>query len=401
MTQDNTGGTGGAGGTGESPRFTGDVEETAALAEERRQRENLGRRLAGRAGAEARTEIARATISRRADEMRGLSEIEDAQRIVLREPIPEQLSPDAEKRAARQVAGWFLLSAAATVAFLVVYVFVNIHKSLGLQNRLLGITLGVALLAIGVGAIVWVKKIVPHEDVVQMRTPLHPSEEERRAVELDWAKGVEESGVSRRKVLLGSLGVSMGLLPLAPVFLLRDLGPSPTGGAGSSLFTYTAWRRGMRFVDYDTQVPVKLGDIEVGGLLTVVPEGHRDASADSAIMLIRLRPQSVDGAAFDRYAAKWHDKGLKGSDFVNAGHVAYSKICTHAGCPVSLYQQQLEQFLCPCHQSTFEAPNAGKVIFGPAARALPMLPFYVDEEGFFRALGDFPEPVGPSFWERG
>jgi ubiquinol-cytochrome c reductase iron-sulfur subunit len=157
----------------------------------------------------------------------------------------------------------------------------------------------------------------------------------------------------------------------------------------------------MRFADYDTNLPVKLGQLGVGSLLTIVPEGHQDAAADSAVMLIRLRPDSVNVASFDDYAAKWKGTGYQGSDFVNAGHVAYSKVCTHAGCPVSLYQQQLEQFLCPCHQSTFEAYRAGRVIFGPAARALPMLPFYVDSEGFFRAKGDFPEPVGPSFWERG
>jgi ubiquinol-cytochrome c reductase iron-sulfur subunit len=357
--------------------------------------------MRGPAGRNARNELDRALINRRADEMRGLTEIEDAQRIVLHEPPEAQLTDDGEKRSARQVALWFLLSAAATLAFLVVYATTSTHRDLGMQNRVLGLCLGTALLAIGIGANVWVKKILPHEDAVQMREPLHPTPEERRATELDWVKGVEESGVSRRKVLLGSLGASMGVLPLVPLFLLRDLGPSPTGGAGKSVFTYTAWRRGMRFVDYDTRLPVKLGDIEVGSLLTVVPESHQDAAADSAIMLIRLRPDSVDAKAFDDYAAKFPKAGYRGSDFVNGGHVAYSKVCTHAGCPVSLYQQQLEQFLCPCHQSTFEAYRAGRVIFGPASRALPMLPFYVDGEGFFRARGDFPEPVGPSFWERG
>ncbi|MFL6138306.1 MAG: Rieske 2Fe-2S domain-containing protein [Frankiaceae bacterium] len=362
---------------------------------------DLRRRMRGPAGRNARTELDRALISRRADEMRGLTEIEDAQRIVLHEPAQAQLTDQGERSAARKVAGWFLLSAAATVGFCLLYALTSTRRNLAMQNQLLGLTLGVALLAIGIGAIVWVNQILPHEQAVQMREPLHPTPEERQAVELDWAKGVEETGVTRRKVLLGSLGISMGVLPLAPLFLLRDLGPSPTGGAGRSVFTYTAWRKGMRFVEYDTRLPVKLGDIEVGSLLTIVPEGHQDAAADSAVMLIRLRPDSVNVASFDGYAAKFPKDGYRGSDFVNAGHVAYSKVCTHAGCPVSLYEQQLEQFLCPCHQSTFEAYRAGRVIFGPAARALPMLPFYVDSEGFFRAKGDFPEPVGPSFWERG
>ena len=82
------------------------------------------------------------------------------------------------------------------------------------------------------------------------------------------------------------------------------------------------------------------------------------------------------------------------------GHIAYSSICTHLGCPVKLYEQQTHHLFCPCHQSTFDASRGSEVLFGPAARPLPQLAISVDEEGYFVAQGDFDEPIGPSYWER-
>jgi ubiquinol-cytochrome c reductase iron-sulfur subunit len=144
-----------------------------------------------------------------------------------------------------------------------------------------------------------------------------------------------------------------------------------------------------------------MGDLAGGGLLTVFPgvlkEGSTDeyekpeiqTKADSTVVLIRLKPgQPVKGQ-------RGHD------DWVIDNHVAYSKICTHAGCPVSLYEQQTHHLLCPCHQSVFDIADGARPIFGPAARPLPQLPLAVDDQGYFISRGDFPEPVGPSFWERG
>jgi ubiquinol-cytochrome c reductase iron-sulfur subunit len=382
-------------------RFAGSPEEVAHRIEADERAEDARARLSGKTGRDVRRNLVRATVSRQAEERFG--EIEEAQRLVLDKPSPVAGSPgdDEEARGAKQVGFWFTLSAVCTLGFLVLYVLSNPHEQLRRQNVLFGLSLGGALLCIGIGAVIWVRRVMPHGDSVQLREDLRPSPEELRSLEIDWAKGVEDSAVTRRKVLLGTLGLSTGLLALPPLFLLRDLGPSPTGASGRSVYTYTAWRRNMRFADYDTELPVKIGQIGVGSLLTVIPEGHSDAAADSAVMLIRLRPEDVRMSYFDAYAARWKNSNFKGTDFVVDGHIAYSKICTHAGCPVSLYQQQFKQFLCPCHQSTFVAYEAGKVIFGPAARALPMLPFYVDDQGYFRSLGDFPEPVGPSFWERG
>jgi ubiquinol-cytochrome c reductase iron-sulfur subunit len=150
----------------------------------------------------------------------------------------------------------------------------------------------------------------------------------------------------------------------------------------------TGWKKGSRLVDLDTKLPVKLGDLAVGGIQTVMPEGFTDAEdyALAPTMLIRFGPGQIESAK----EASW---GVQ-------GHVAYSKICTHAGCPISLYEQQDHKLLCPCHQSTFDMARDAKVVFGPAARPLPQLRIGVDRKGYLYALGPYSQAVGPSFWER-
>jgi ubiquinol-cytochrome c reductase iron-sulfur subunit len=168
------------------------------------------------------------------------------------------------------------------------------------------------------------------------------------------------------------------------LFLLRDLGPLP-----HSRLRHTGWKKGSRLVDVETKLPIKLGDIEVGGIATVMPEGFGNVEdhALAPTILIRFAP----GEIRSKKEAAW------GAD----NHVAYSKICSHAGCPISLYEQQTHHLLCPCHQSTFDMADDANVIFGPAARRLPQLKIQVDSEGYFVAQGDYNQPVGPSFWERG
>jgi ubiquinol-cytochrome c reductase iron-sulfur subunit len=132
----------------------------------------------------------------------------------------------------------------------------------------------------------------------------------------------------------------------------------------------------------------------MGSVFHVIPEGLNDSEhpleekAKAAVLLIRLDPDLVEDRP-DR----------EGWDF--DGIYAYSKICTHVGCPVALYEQQTHHLLCPCHQSTFDVTQYCKVIFGPANRPLPQLPITVDDEGYLIAQSDFHEPPGPSFWERG
>jgi ubiquinol-cytochrome c reductase iron-sulfur subunit len=199
--------------------------------------------------------------------------------------------------------------------------------------------------------------------------------------------GMDDLGIGKYKILRRTLLGALGLLPLPAVVLARDLGPLP---ADQLLATdsATGWQAGTRLVDLDTRLPVKIGSLSIGGIQTVMPEGFGSAEdhALAPTMLIRFGTGQIQSTK----EANW---GVE-------GHVAYSKICTHAGCPISLYEQQSHNLLCPCHQSTFDMANDAKVVFGPAARPLPQLRIGVDNEGYFYALGPYSEPVGPSFWER-
>jgi ubiquinol-cytochrome c reductase iron-sulfur subunit len=188
------------------------------------------------------------------------------------------------------------------------------------------------------------------------------------------------------------------------VVVLRDLGPLP----GAKLAS-TVWRKGMRVVNDPgagslVGTPIKPEQMVIGGLVNAQPavffetneEGHpeyegvelQQAKAKAAVILVRMKPSDITPA---KGRENWGVEGI----------LCFSKICTHVGCPISLWEQQTHHLLCPCHQSTFDLADNGKVIFGPAARALPQLPLMVDSEGYLVAQSDFKEPVGPSYWERG
>jgi len=263
------------------------------------------------------------------------------------------------------------LSILAGLALAVVYVF-------GGQPQVEGALLGVALGGLGIGLILWGKRLLPREEVVEERHVGPSPAGEREAAGEVIVRGEEEVG--RRRFLTRLLLGALGALGLAALFPIRSLGPRP----GRSLFV-TAWRRGIRVVDEDG-VPVTADRLGIGSVITVYPEGAV-GSADSQALLIR-----VDAGLLDLPPARL--------EWAPDGYVAYSKVCTHAGCPVGLYRAQTHRLLCPCHQSTFDVLRGADPVFGPAARPLPQLPIEIDAEGFLRALDDFPEPVGPGFWDR-
>jgi ubiquinol-cytochrome c reductase iron-sulfur subunit len=147
----------------------------------------------------------------------------------------------------------------------------------------------------------------------------------------------------------------------------------------------TAWSRGARLVDPDGR-PMRADDVAVGGVETVFPEGNVGAP-ESATLLLRLQDDALRT-----------QPGREG--WAPHGNVAYSKICTHAGCPVAIYRHQSYQLYCPCHQSVFDVLNAARPISGPATRALPQLALDVDADGYLVARGDYTEPVGPDDWWR-
>ena len=279
------------------------------------------------------------------------------------------------------IAACLSLSLVGAVAFAVVN-FTGRTGTVG-YNALLGLSLGLAIIAAGIGAVLWDKRLIPQEEAVEERHPMVSPGAEEAATQQTVDRVVAETGLRQlpvlRRLVLAMLG-GFGVIAVGPLLNLVRRAPP------RDLFT-TRWSPGARLVTPEGR-PVRLGDLAIGGILTVLPEGHLglDAQADSAALLIRLPPGL---ATPPRQAAAGYDN-----------HVAFSKICTHAGCPVSMYMSQPHQLQCPCHQSVFDMTDLARPIFGPATRALPQLPVTVDADGCFRARSDFPEPVGPGFWSR-
>ena len=304
------------------------------------------------------------------------------------------VDPKAAARREREVAALFGLSTLGTLLFIVAYFAVkpdgeNLLSEVGLSTRLLGLGLGVSLLGIGVGAIHWAKTLMPDDEIVQVRKPMRSSDEDRAEAVAAMKEGAAGAGLGRRKLIRNSLLGALAPLPLLALIPLRDLGPLP----GDAL-EKTAWKGQTRLVTDPTGRPIKAADVVIGSVIHVMPEGlleleegRLNEAAKAAVLVMRLEPREI----LSEKERNWGYEGI----------VAYSKICTHVGCPVGLYEQQTHHLLCPCHQSTYDVTRDCEVIFGPATRSLPQLPITVDAEGYLIATSDFKGPVGPSFWERG
>ncbi len=304
--------------------------------------------------------------------------------------------PIAAKRAERQVAILFAISAIGTLLLIFSYIFIPddlfvFVPVMGNQNaHQLGLGLGMAisLFFIGMGAIHWAKTLMPDTEVVAHRHEFRSEESDRKEFVSAVKEGVEAAGLGRRSLIKRSLGTALGLSALSPLLLLRDLGPLPK----KELET-TSWKAGTYLVTDPGNRRIKASDLEVGAVAQVLPEitnpNHRSLNdiGKDAVLLIRLRPEEFNLES-DRLA------------MTHEGIIAFSKICSHMGCAVALYEQQTKHLLCPCHQSTFDVTRAAKVIFGPAARPLPQLDITIDADGSLQARQPFSEPVGPSFWER-
>jgi ubiquinol-cytochrome c reductase iron-sulfur subunit len=304
--------------------------------------------------------------------------------------------PKAADRAERQVAAMFGISALGTVLLVVSYIFIPddifiFIPIMGNQNaHQLGLGLGMAisLFFIGLGAIHWAKTLMPDHEVVMQRHEFRSPEEDRKDFVDTVKEGAANSGLGRRSLIKRSLGAALGLSAISPILLLRDLGPLP--GPEQKM---TNWKSGTYLVTDPGDRRIKASDLEVGSVAQVMPEfanpkdRHLDDIAKDALLLIRLRPAEFNLEP-DRLA------------MTHEGIIAFSKICSHMGCAVALYEQTTKHLLCPCHQSTFDVTRAAKVIFGPAARPLPQLDITVDSEGYLIARKPFSEPVGPSFWGR-
>jgi ubiquinol-cytochrome c reductase iron-sulfur subunit len=308
----------------------------------------------------------------------------------------------AERRLTRVVASFFLLTGLAATAFLVVYIWWPWKYAPGrggdkLFTPLLGLTMGVALLAVGFGILTWGKKLLPKEVSVQDRHEGVYSEDDRKITGQTMLYMADELGVKRRPLL--GMSLLAGLAPVGAVVaapLVGGLISQPH--KNNQMFTTgfaPADGKPIRLVREDGR-PIRPADISTGGQLTVFPgieHGVSNKHADSPTLLIHLR----DSDALESRAA---NARVGHGDYMWGNYAAFSKVCTHAGCPASLYEQQTNRLLCPCHQSQFHITDNAKPIFGPASRRLPQLPITVDEEGFFVAKSDYTETVGPDFWER-
>ncbi len=311
----------------------------------------------------------------------------------------------ADRRAERNVAKWFLLSALFGLITVGVFVFWpagyqtayagNKQVLYALFTPLLGIGLGGCVLFFGVGVIALAKKIAPHEVAVQQRHIGMSDEVDRQTLGAEIVDTGDKMGiVKRRGVLKGSLALAGGVIGLAVIVpVLGGFIKNPWSGGPESQLWVTMWRpvngKKVRLTMQDG-TPVRPSDLAAGSLATVFPGLPGGAKAsDSAVMLFRLRSDSNVSVRTGQESFSYGD------------YYAYSKICTHVGCPVSLYEQQTGRILCPCHQSQFDVLDGAKPVFGPATRPLPQLPIELDDEGYFVAKGDFIEPVGPGFWENG
>ncbi|MBW3086093.1 Cytochrome bc1 complex Rieske iron-sulfur subunit [Austwickia sp. TVS 96-490-7B] len=322
----------------------------------------------------------------------------------------------AAKRAERQVAALFTLSILGTVGFLVAYftipmatmVFIPWFGHLDLAHTLFGVFLGLSLLGIGLGAVHWAKTLMPDEEVVEERHPIVSPVADRQGVIDTMNRGAEQSQIGRRHLIKVTGGTALGVFALP--LLVQVVGGLANGKMGDATteLRNTFWRKGLRLITDPEKRPIKASDVTLGSVFHVLPEGIFDhphqhpahgqtfehdenlgvmeRKAKAAVLLMRLDPKDF--------------KSSKARDWGYQGIVAYSKICTHAGCPVGLYEQQTHHLLCPCHQSTFDVTDDCKVVFGPAKRPLPQLKITVDKDGYLVADDGFAEPVGPSFWTR-
>lgn len=301
--------------------------------------------------------------------------------------------PKANKRAERQVVVLFTLSVLGTIGFLVAYFAFppgETVASMRRTNLLLGLGLFLSLAGIGVAAVHWAKALMNDHEKSELRHEQKSSPEVRAAAVEALREGAKDSAIGRRGVLKGAMVGSLALFPLSiAVPLVGNIGEDWNVGK----LKHTMWRKGTKLAIDPSGRPIKAADVTIGSVFHVIPEDlHEtehplDEKAKAVVLLVRLDPRDLKEAE-DRKG--WSYDGI----------VAYSKICTHVGCPVALYEQQTHHLLCPCHQSTFDVADGAKVVFGPAKRPLPQLPITVDDEGYLVAQSDFTEPVGPSFWER-
>ncbi len=318
------------------------------------------------------------------------------------EPRFTDVDKAASDRAYKQIVGMLAAVPLLVLGFLVVYFavpkeaeIVLLGANLKTQTTLLGVTGGLATLLVGMAAIQWARTLMSDEEITGDRHAAPSTTAERERVLADLETGIEASGIRRRKLIGSGMAGALGLMAVPAVVTLADMGPWPTAELRAKTIERTIWAEAVHLVNDITFKRLKADELEVGQLVNAQPETLKDfhgtayqqEKAKAAIIVVRMDPNSIKIPESRR---DWQVDGI----------LCYSKICTHVGCPISLWEQQTHHLLCPCHQSTFDLGNSGVVVFGPAARSLPQLPITTDAEGYLVARSDFTVPVGPSYFER-
>ena len=277
-------------------------------------------------------------------------------------------APGRERTIERTAAAAFVVAAAAGIGLMLLY-------WRGGQPQLEGLLIGIAFAGLATGLVLWANGLMHTPPFVEERETLTADAAEAEALRAD----LERHGIQRRTILRRTLLLAGAAIGAALVFPIRSLGPKP----GSALLR-TPWDQRPRVVTLDG-VPVRADDVPLDGLLTVFPEGE-PGSPDGQAVMMRV---PADQLRLTQERLGWTVDGI----------IAFSKVCTHAGCPVGLYEASSRQLLCPCHQSAFDVLTGAKPVSGPAAWPLPQLPLAVDADGVLRSTGDFSEPVGPGWWK--
>ena len=345
-------------------------------------------------------------------------------------PVP---GTKAEKRAERTVAYWLLLGGLSGLALLLIFLFwpweykggdTQGHFWYDLATPLYGLTFGLSILAIGIGAVLFQRKFIPEEISIQERHDGSSPELQRKTVAANLTDALEGSTLKRRKLIGMSLGIGLGAFGLGTLIafmggLIKNPWKPvvPTAEGDKAVLWTSGWTprfkgetvylaRATGRPGESPFVKMRPEDLDAGGMETVFPwrasdgdgttiESHERLNeigmgVRNPVMLIRIRPVDMSKVV-----------KRKGQESFNFGELfAFTKVCSHLGCPSSLFEQQSYRILCPCHQSQFDALHFARPIFGPAVRALAQLPITIDQDGYLVANGDFIEPVGPAFWER-
>ncbi len=322
-------------------------------------------------------------------------------------PVP---GTKAEKRIERNIALLLTLSGLLGFGFVAAFIWWPFDYEPGsnaskFYTPLLGLGLGGSLFLFGVAIIMWAKKLLPEEVAVQDRHSGPSPRDEQVLTGATIVNMVDETGIRRRPLLIAAFLLPAGALGVAAVAPLGSLIKNPN--SPEPILLTTAWSpknnngNKVRLTREDGS-PIRPDDVSVGGQMTAfpgIPHGATNRWADSPVLLIQLRQEDAQALRASIAASMATDNESRPVDGMWGNFVAYSKICTHAGCPASLYEKQTNRLLCPCHQSQFLIIDQAKPIFGPATRRLPMLPLEL-EDGFLVARSDFLEPVGPAYWER-